>query len=42
MLQTQFDYLKNSEDGTVHLADLDRGKSQSYQEIDAKYSQAPA
>jgi len=41
MLQTQFDYLKNSEDGTVHLADLDRGKSQSYQEIDTKYLQAP-
>ncbi len=42
MLQNQFDYLKNSEDGTVHLADLDRGKSQRYQEIDAKYNQAPA
>lgn len=42
MLQTEFDYLKNSEDGTVHLADLDRGKSRRYQEIDAKYSQAPA
>jgi hypothetical protein len=42
MLQTEFDYLKNSEDGTVHLADLERGKSQRYQEIDAKYSQAPA
>lgn len=42
MLQTEFDYLKNAEDGTIHLADLDRGKSQRYQEIDAKYSQAPA
>ena len=42
MLQTEFDYLKNSEDGTVHLADLERGKSQRYQEIDAKYSQVPA
>jgi len=42
MLQTEFDYLKNSEDGTIHLADLDRGKSQRYQEIDANYSPAPA
>lgn len=42
MLQTEFDYLKNSEDGTVHLADLERGRSERYQEIDAKYSQAPA
>lgn len=42
MLQTEFDYLKNSQDGTIHLADLDRGKSQRYQEIDAKYSQVPA
>ena len=42
MLQTQFDYLKNAEDGTIHLADLDSGKSRRYQEIDAKYSQAPA
>jgi hypothetical protein len=39
MMQSQFDYLKSSEDGNIHLADLERGKTQRYEEIDAKYSQ---
>lgn len=38
MMQSQFDYLKSSEDGNIHLADLERGKTQRYEEIDAKYS----
>lgn len=39
MMQSQFDYLKSSEDGNIHLADLERGKNQRYEEIDAKYNQ---
>jgi hypothetical protein len=39
MMQSQYDYLKSSEDGNIHLSDLDRGKAQRYQEIEAKYSQ---
>lgn len=39
MMQSQYDYLKSTEDGNIHLTDLDRGKAQSYQEIEAKYSQ---
>jgi LysM repeat protein len=39
MVQSQYDFLKSSEDGNIHLRDLDSGKAQSYQEIEAKYSQ---
>ncbi|MBP9093526.1 LysM peptidoglycan-binding domain-containing protein [bacterium] len=42
MMQSQYDYLKSSEDGNIHLSDLDRGKAQRYQEIEAKYSPSTA
>ncbi|CAN5463305.1 hypothetical protein BH11CYA1_BH11CYA1_00860 [soil metagenome] len=42
MLQTQFDYIKNPEDGTIHPDDLVRAKAQRYEEIDAAYARPAA
>lgn len=42
MMQSQYDFLKSSEDGNIHLSDLDRGKALRYQEIEAKYSPSAA